>query len=87
MTGSGRSTLAAAFQYAALPLAWYYLVTLALPVANGAVQSSVTFARHALVVLVLPPMLLACACAIHMIVRMVGERVGRRVSRTRPTKR
>ena len=45
-----------AFRRAATPLAFYYAVTLALPLANGAGGPSVL--NHALVVLVLPPILI-----------------------------
>ena len=46
--------------------AWrYYAVTLALPFANGAAQSGTVFVEHALVVLVLPPLLIALAWAAH----------------------
>ena len=47
--------IARAFRRMALPLAAYYAVTLALPLANGAAQS-VGFWRHALIVLVVPPL-------------------------------
>ncbi len=33
---------------------WYYAVTLALPLANGAGQAGALFAEHALVVLLFP---------------------------------
>ena len=49
---------------AALPLAWYYVVTLALPLANGAAESGAAFLHHALAVLVVPPILIVLACAI-----------------------
>jgi hypothetical protein len=42
----------------ALPLVSYYAVTLGLPLANGAPQSGAPFARHALVVLVVPPVMI-----------------------------
>jgi hypothetical protein len=42
---------------AALPLAAYYAVTLALPLANGAAHAGAPFVEHALVVLVVPPVL------------------------------
>jgi hypothetical protein len=44
-----------AFRRAATPLAFYYAVTLVLPLANGA--GGPVFLRHALVVLVVPPAL------------------------------
>ena len=53
-----------AFRRVALPLASYYAVTLALPLANGAALSS-TFMEHALVVLIVPPVAIMLACAVH----------------------
>ncbi len=55
--------VAHAFRRTALPLASYYAVTLALPVANGAALSG-AFAGHALVVLVAPPAVIILACAV-----------------------
>jgi hypothetical protein len=65
MTAGTQPTLAGAFRRAALPLGAYYAVTLALPIANGAAQSGVGFVEHALVVLVLPPLLIALVWAVH----------------------
>src|SRR5688572_5947512 len=48
---------------AALPLGAYYFVTLALPLANGAAQSA-GFVSHALVVLIIPPVVIISACAL-----------------------
>jgi hypothetical protein len=45
----------------ALPLASYYAVTLAVPLANGAAQSG-AFEEHALAVLVVPPVAIMLAC-------------------------
>ena len=59
---------------AALPLAAYYFVTLALPVANGATLSGAAFMEHALVVLVVPPILVLLGCALRAIVRNVRRR-------------
>jgi hypothetical protein len=53
-----------AFRRTALPMASYYAVTLALPLANGAAQSG-AFVEHALVVLVVPPVAIILACAVH----------------------
>ena len=62
-----RSAIVAhAFGRMALPLASYYAVTLALPLANGAAQSA-AFVEHALVVLVVPPLAIILACAVHAI--------------------
>ena len=51
--------LARALRRAAIPLAAYYCVTLALPVANGAALAGAAFVRHALVVIVIPPIIVA----------------------------
>ena len=53
--------VARTFRRAAPPLAWYYAVTLALPLANGAAQAGAVFMEHALIVLLLPPVLLVLA--------------------------
>lgn len=53
------------FRRTALPLASYYAVTLALPLANGAAQAGASFLDHALVVLVVPPIVITLACAVH----------------------
>ena len=49
-----------AFRRAAPPLVFYYAVTLALPVANGAAGPA--FLEHALVVLAVPPALILLFC-------------------------
>jgi hypothetical protein len=56
-----------AFRRTAVPLASYYAVTLALPLANGAAESGTAFAEHALVVLVVPPLLIVLVCVVHAI--------------------
>lgn len=66
MTRVRRARVASAFRRVALPLASYYAVTLALPLANGAARS-VAFMEHALVVLVVPPIAVILGCAIHTI--------------------
>jgi ABC-type molybdate transport system permease subunit len=60
-----RTTLGRAFRRTALPLACYYAVTLAVPLANGAAYAGSAFVVHALVVLVMPPVMIGLACAIH----------------------
>jgi hypothetical protein len=65
MSATLRSTLGRAFRRAALPLACYYAVTLVLPLANGAAQAGSVFVAHALVVLVVPPIMIGLACALH----------------------
>jgi hypothetical protein len=57
------------FRRTAVPLAWYYGVTLALPLANGAAQSGAVFTEHALVVLVVPPLVVMFAFAMCTLVR------------------
>lgn len=52
--------LASRFRRAALPLAAYYAVTLALPVADGVALSG-AFVEHAMVVLVVPLVVIAVA--------------------------
>lgn len=49
------------FRHAGTPLAFYYAVTLALPLANGAAGSA--FLEHALVVLAVPPVLIVLFCS------------------------
>ena len=84
MTCGIRSALAHAFRRAALPLAWYYAVTLALPLAHGGAQPGAAFVEHALVVLVVPPILIVLACAIHKIAQVFASACWyRRTSRTR----
>jgi hypothetical protein len=76
--------LAPAFRRTALPLASYYAVTLALPLANGAAQAD-AFLGHALVVLVVPPFAIAVACAVDTIgraLRGAGRAVDRRLIRS-----
>jgi hypothetical protein len=67
--------IARAFRRTALPLASYYAVTLALPLANGAAHSG-AFVEHALVVLVVPPILILLAYAAHTVSRVVGSLAG-----------
>ena len=63
--------LGQAFRRAAPPLAWYYAVTLALPLANGAAQAGAAFVEHALVVLVVPPVLVLLACVVREIAHVL----------------
>lgn len=65
MSATPRSMLGRAFRRTALPLACYYAVTLALPLANGAANAGSAFVAHALVVLVMPPVIIGLACAVH----------------------
>ncbi len=44
-------------------MAWYYLVTLVLPFANGAARGGAAFLEHALAVLIVPPVLIVFVSA------------------------
>ena len=55
--------IASVFRRAAVPLAFYYGITIALPLANGAAQSGEAFVKHAVVVLIVPLIFLALAGA------------------------
>ena len=59
-----RTRIAGAFRRTALPLASYYAITLVLPLANGAARSG-AFVEHAVVVLIVPPVAIVLAAAIH----------------------
>jgi hypothetical protein len=72
MTWTTPPALARAFRRAALPLASYYAVTLALPLANGAAQASAAFVGHALVVFAVPPILIVLACSIRTCLQRFG---------------
>ena len=74
MNGALWSVMGRAFRRAAPPLAWYYAITLVLPIAHGAAQAGAAFGEHALVVLVLPPALIVFACASREGVRMLATR-------------
>ena len=68
-----RSTrVAQAFRRTAVPMASYYAITLALPLANGAAQSG-AFAEHALVVLVIPPAAIILACAVYTVAHALAR--------------
>ena len=67
-----RARVAGAFRRMALPLASYYAVTLALPLANGAAPSG-AFIEHALVVLAVPPMAIILGCAVHTIAHALAR--------------
>lgn len=77
MTGA-QPTIAGAFRRAALPLGAYYGVTIALPLANGAAESGVTFVKHAIAVVVAPLLLIALAYALRRAAHVLG-RAGRSV--------
>jgi hypothetical protein len=84
MTSAIRPTLAHTFRRAALPLGWYYAVTLALPLANGAARSGDAFFNHALVVLVVPLIFIALVCVIRKAGYVLATVAAGR-SRQRPT--
>ena len=73
MTGPFRTSVGHAFGRTAMPLAAYYGVTLALPVANGAGRSGTAFVQHAVIVLAVPPMLVLLICAIHAMVQAAAR--------------
>ena len=60
------TTLSHAFRRTALPLASYYAVTLAAPLANGAAQSGSAFVRHGITVLVVPLIVIVLASVVHL---------------------
>jgi hypothetical protein len=64
-----RTMIARGFRRLALPLAAYYVVTLAVPFANGAARSGMVFVEHALVVIVVPPIVIVLACAVAQLFR------------------
>jgi hypothetical protein len=66
MTGSPVSSLARPFRRAALPLAAYYAVTLAVPLVNGA---SDAFMAHAPIVLLVPIVIVVSTAAIGIVIR------------------
>ena len=66
-----RTRVARAFRRTALPLASYYAVTLAVPLANGAARSG-AFVDHALAVLVVPPIAIIVACVVHALFHKVS---------------
>ena len=58
------TNLAHVFRRTALPLAAYYAVTVAVPLANGAAASGAAFLRHALVVVAVPLIVIGLASAV-----------------------
>lgn len=67
--------VAHAFRRTALPLAAYYAVTLVVPLANGGARSGAPFLDHALVVLVIPPVVIMLWCAVHKTSHVVASRL------------
>ena len=75
MTGAFWLRFAAAFRRLAAPLAWYYGITVGLPLANGAAAAGAAFVQHALVVLLLPPLLVVMAFAVTDILRLAARHI------------
>ena len=80
MSATLGTTFGRALRRAALPLGCYYAVTLAMPFANGAASAGRGFGSHALAVLILPPVLIALACIIHVAVLRIVGRTGRQAA-------
>jgi hypothetical protein len=76
-----RIVLATAFRRTAVPLLCYYAVTLGLPVVNGADVAAMAFVEHALVVLAIPPALIALVCTAREMSRCCTQRVRRLIPR------
>ena len=74
MSGAVWDTVRHGFLRAVLPLAWYYALTLGVPLANGAARSNALFVKHAITVLVVPPIAIVLACAVHWTVRSLITR-------------
>ena len=74
MIGTLLTTIAHAFRHLALPLGAYYGITIVVPLANGAAQSGSIFLEHAVVVLIVPAVAIACACVVRTIARASLER-------------
>jgi hypothetical protein len=72
VTGSIGRALAGALRRMALPLAAYYGIALAIPLANGAAQRGAAFWQHAFVVVVLPPAWIALVYTLCATVRALA---------------
>ena len=72
MTRVAWERVARAFRRVALPLASYYAVTLALPLANGTAPSG-AFIEHALIVLIVPPVAIILVCAVYTIAHALAR--------------
>ena len=73
MTSALRTNIADVFRRTAVPLASYYAVTLALPLANGAGRSGRAVVEHALFVLAVPPIVIVIAGAFRAIWRGAAQ--------------
>lgn len=60
---------------AAAPLVWYYAITLAIPLLNGAGQQGGRFVQHAMIVLAVPPVLIVLARVARDAARFVPIRI------------
>ena len=69
MNGRVRSAAARALRRMVLPLASYYGIALAVPIANGAAERGAPFWNHALVVLIVPLTLIVFVSLVGEIVR------------------
>jgi predicted outer membrane lipoprotein len=74
VSGAVWDTVRHGFRRTVLPLAWYYALTLGVPLANGAARSNALFVKHAITVLVVPPIAIVLACAVHCIARSLITR-------------
>jgi hypothetical protein len=70
MSAAIAAAVVGGFRRMTLPLAWYYAITLALPLANGAAQVGDAFVEHALAVLAVPPILISLACVTRVLFRL-----------------
>ena len=70
-----------AFRRTALPLGAYYGITLIVPLANGAAQSGSIFLEHALIVLIVPPTIIVCACLVRALAGALRSRSQRFIER------
>jgi exosortase K len=61
----------------ALPLACYYIITLAVPILNGAAQAGDAFLQHGLVVLLVPPLVITLAYTLHHTARSLARTLGK----------
>ena len=65
------AAIAWAFRRLRLPLAAYYAVTVAIPLANGAAQSGAAFVRHTQAILIVPPVIVVLVATVCMITSRV----------------
>jgi len=86
MTTVPRMRLTHAFRRTALPLASYYAVTLAVPIAHGAAQSG-AFVEHALAVLAVPPVAIMLTCTVYTIVQALASACRARDERPQRSRR